>query len=239
MFAPAVLGIYGRAADSDHLAGALVLTIAVISMAEVFRAGRFLNVVLGAWIATAPWVLAGFTSNTRWSGLAAGLAVILLSLRRGGIRDRYAGWDRWVAWPGTSDKNRRKRSNEQASSRKHCGNRHTCLHRSFGSSGSTGAGGSTCRILPVDPSQPGGGFDRWSVSVGPEDRDGGTAPRSGQRREKSLAGQLGQGRRGDAPCSRRTTRHGIRTRSSISFCSALRCSTANAKPGSTSGRCPR
>jgi nucleoside-diphosphate-sugar epimerase len=106
MFAPAIFGTQGRAADSDHLAGALVLTVAVISMAEVFRAGRFLNVLLGAWIAAAPWLLAGFTGGARWSGLAAGLAVILLSLRRGAIRERYAGWDRYAAWPGHKTRRR-------------------------------------------------------------------------------------------------------------------------------------
>ena len=96
MFAPAVFKSEGRAADSDHLAGALILTVAVISMAEVFRMGRFLNVLLGGWVAAAPWVLTGFTPGARWNGVAAGLAVLLLSLVRGRIRERYAGWDRYI-----------------------------------------------------------------------------------------------------------------------------------------------
>ena len=50
MIAPAVLGSTCAAADSDHLIGALVLTIAVIAMAAVVRAGRYLNVLLGAWL---------------------------------------------------------------------------------------------------------------------------------------------------------------------------------------------
>lgn len=96
MFAPAIFGTEGRAADSDHLAGALILTVAVISMAEVFRVGRFLNVLLGGWVAAAPWVLTGFTESARWNGVGVGLAVVLLSLRHGRIRERYAGWDRYV-----------------------------------------------------------------------------------------------------------------------------------------------
>ena len=49
----------GRTADNDHLFGALVRTVAVIVMAEVIRAGRFLNVLFGAWIIAAPWLLTG------------------------------------------------------------------------------------------------------------------------------------------------------------------------------------
>ncbi|MGH7956831.1 MAG: SPW repeat domain-containing protein [Opitutaceae bacterium] len=68
MFAPAAFGATKGAADSDHLVGALVTTVAVIVMAGVIRAGRFLNVALGAWIIAAPWLLSG-------AGMAARCAV--------------------------------------------------------------------------------------------------------------------------------------------------------------------
>jgi hypothetical protein len=48
MFSPSVFGTQAAAADNEHLVGALLVTIAVISMAEVVRAGRFLNLLLGA-----------------------------------------------------------------------------------------------------------------------------------------------------------------------------------------------
>ena len=48
MFSPAVFGTQGSAANSDHLAGALVVTVAVIATAEVARAGRFINALFGA-----------------------------------------------------------------------------------------------------------------------------------------------------------------------------------------------
>ncbi len=63
-----MFGSQATAADSDHLVGALVVTIAVIVMAEVIRAGRLINVLFGAWIAVAPWVLTGATSTSRWNG---------------------------------------------------------------------------------------------------------------------------------------------------------------------------
>ncbi|MBX9625527.1 MAG: SPW repeat protein [Gemmataceae bacterium] len=96
LFAPSALGSVGRAADSDHLTGALIVTVAVVATAEVGRAFRFLNVLLGAWLVLAPWVLAGESAAARWSNIAVGVALILLSLPRGPVRDRYGGWDRYV-----------------------------------------------------------------------------------------------------------------------------------------------
>jgi hypothetical protein len=93
MFAPAFFGTAGRAADSDHLAGALIVTTSVTVMAEVIRAGRFLNMLFGAWLIAAPWLLQGFSSGARWNGVLAGVALVLLSLPRGPVRERYAGWN--------------------------------------------------------------------------------------------------------------------------------------------------
>jgi hypothetical protein len=43
MFSRLVFGSIPPLANSDHLVGALVITVAVIAMAEVGRALRFLN----------------------------------------------------------------------------------------------------------------------------------------------------------------------------------------------------
>lgn len=96
MFAPAVLGSGGRAADSDHLAGALVVTVAVIALAEVARPLRFATALIGLWIAASPWLLSGASGAARWNDLAIGLAIAVLSLPRGPVRERYGGWDRFV-----------------------------------------------------------------------------------------------------------------------------------------------
>ena len=96
MAAPAVFGSQGAAANSDVIAGALVLTTAVTAMGEVTRAFRFLNVALGLWIAAAPWLLSGATAGARWHDLLAGLAVIALSVPRGVVREHYGSWDRYV-----------------------------------------------------------------------------------------------------------------------------------------------
>lgn len=96
MFAPALFGTAVPAAHSDQVTGALVVTVAVIAMAEVVRALRFLNVVLGVWIAASGWILGGAAAAGRWSGLVAGVLILALSLRRGHIRERYGAWQSWI-----------------------------------------------------------------------------------------------------------------------------------------------
>ncbi|MGH7450355.1 MAG: SPW repeat domain-containing protein, partial [bacterium] len=96
IFAPAIFGTEGNAANSDRLVGALIVTVAVIAMAEVVRAGRFLNVLFGAWIIVAPWLLNGAATSAKWNGVITGAVLILLSLRRGQIREPYGSWGRYI-----------------------------------------------------------------------------------------------------------------------------------------------
>ena len=96
MFAPAIFGTSGRAAGSDHLMGALIVTVTVISMAEVVRAGRFLVTALGLWVTVSPWLLASPNPATKWSAVATGLLLVGVSLRRGPVRERYASWDKLI-----------------------------------------------------------------------------------------------------------------------------------------------
>ncbi len=84
-------------ADSDHLVGALIVTTAVIAMAEVARPVRFVNVVLGAWLLAAPWMLGGASMPATWNSVLVGLAIIALSLPRGTCsKEHYGNWDRFV-----------------------------------------------------------------------------------------------------------------------------------------------
>jgi len=100
MFPPATLGIgiQVAAADSDHLVGALIIVVAVISLAEVARPARFLNVPLGLWLIVAPWFLSGTTDPSRWNSALMGAAIVLLSLPLGKLRDHYGSFDRIVLW---------------------------------------------------------------------------------------------------------------------------------------------
>ncbi len=96
IFSPWMLNTTGRAADSDHLVGALIVTFAVIAMAEVGRAVRFINVLFGAWLIIAPFLLSGFTTGATWNDLIIGIIVILLSFRRGKISKRYGEFERFI-----------------------------------------------------------------------------------------------------------------------------------------------
>jgi hypothetical protein len=96
MAAPAVLGIAGSAANSSYLAGALVITWAVIAFGEVARPARLLNIPMGLWIAAAPWLLSGSTGLSRWVDLLVGGLLIALSLRRGHIKERFGAWNRYL-----------------------------------------------------------------------------------------------------------------------------------------------
>jgi uncharacterized membrane protein len=96
MAAPSVLGSEGAAAGNDQLVGALVITFAVIGFGEAARGARWINVPLGAWLVVAPWILSGGCMSARWSDMATGAAVVLLSLRRGPVKSRFGSWDRYV-----------------------------------------------------------------------------------------------------------------------------------------------
>lgn len=97
MFTRLSFGSGGGMADSDHLTGALIVTVAVTALAEVARPLRFINFLFGAWLIVAPWLLGGEGSTTAVvNSIVCGLLVIGLTVPRGRIRYRYAGWNRYI-----------------------------------------------------------------------------------------------------------------------------------------------
>lgn len=91
------IGTTGSIANTHHVIGALVITVAVIATAEVARALRLLNLPLAAWLLAAPWL----TDNPSAVDLAvsaiAALAIAALSLPRGRrSKEHYASWDPYV-----------------------------------------------------------------------------------------------------------------------------------------------
>jgi len=96
MAAPAVFGLTGWAANSNHLAGALVVTWAVIAFGEVARSVRLLNILMGVWILVVPWALDGATGTSRWTDVVLGASLIALSFPRGRIDGQFGGWNRYL-----------------------------------------------------------------------------------------------------------------------------------------------
>ena len=96
MVAPLVFGATGDAAQSQQVGGALAITVAAISTAEVIRAGRFLNVLVAAWLMAGAWLFSDLGQPAAWSTLASAVALVALTIPRGVVRERYATWDRFV-----------------------------------------------------------------------------------------------------------------------------------------------
>jgi nucleoside-diphosphate-sugar epimerase len=96
MFTRLIFGTGGEMADSDHLVGALIVTVAIIAMAEVARPLRFINGLFGLWLILAPWILAGAGAAASWAGVVAGGLLLLLSLPRGRVKEHYGSWDRYI-----------------------------------------------------------------------------------------------------------------------------------------------
>jgi nucleoside-diphosphate-sugar epimerase len=96
MFTRIVFGTVGAQADSDHLLGALVVSISIAAIGEVGRSLRLMNILLGIGVIAAPWMLEGGSPVADGAGVVAGILLIALAVPRGRIRFRYGSWDRYL-----------------------------------------------------------------------------------------------------------------------------------------------
>ncbi|MBR2172929.1 MULTISPECIES: vitamin K epoxide reductase family protein [unclassified Sphingopyxis] len=97
MLTRVLFGTEGGMANSDHIVGALVITVTIIATAEVARALRLINVTFGAWLVAAPFLLTGVGQLGAIVSVVAGLALVCLSLPRGKrSAEHYASWDKYV-----------------------------------------------------------------------------------------------------------------------------------------------
>ena len=91
------LGTEGTVADTDHVIGALVLTVTVTAAAEVARTLRLLNIPLGLALAAAPFTFASGASDVQTIAMVvAGLLLCALSVPRGAIRNEYGRLGRYI-----------------------------------------------------------------------------------------------------------------------------------------------
>jgi nucleoside-diphosphate-sugar epimerase/uncharacterized membrane protein len=91
-----VFGTEGAQADSDHLLGALIVTVSVTAMAEAARPARFVNILLAVALVFAPFMFDGGSLVADLAGVAAGLLLAALSIPRGRIDNPYGGWSRYL-----------------------------------------------------------------------------------------------------------------------------------------------
>jgi hypothetical protein len=95
LFSRVTLGVDGALANAHHVIGSLVLTMISVAAAEVARPPRWLNALLGAALIATPFIWEASTLTLVVS-VALGLALIVLSIRRGPVRERYGNWSRLI-----------------------------------------------------------------------------------------------------------------------------------------------
>ena len=95
LFTRITLGADGSLANAHHVIGSLVLTVVSIAAAEVARPVRYLNIPLGAVLMAAPFMFGASTVASVVS-MVLGAALVVLSIRRGPIRERYGNWNRLI-----------------------------------------------------------------------------------------------------------------------------------------------
>lgn len=98
MFTRVLFDTEGAMADSDHVIGALAIVVSISCYSEVVRPARALNMLFGAWLVVAPWVLEGANEAATIGSMVAGALLIVLALPRGPVRNHYDGWDRYNIW---------------------------------------------------------------------------------------------------------------------------------------------
>ncbi len=96
MAAPAVFQVQGLDANINYVLGPLVLGIAIISLAEVARSVRLVNLLLAAGLMVLPWLLDGGAIGYNLNNLVIGAAIIMLSIPPGKIKNSYGSWNRAI-----------------------------------------------------------------------------------------------------------------------------------------------
>lgn len=95
LFTRITLGVDGSLANAHHVLGSLVLTIVSIAAAEVARPVRYLNIPLGAALIGVSFIFDADTVTTILS-MVVGVALVMLSIPRGLIREHYGKWDQFI-----------------------------------------------------------------------------------------------------------------------------------------------
>ena len=95
MFTRLTLGAADGMANADHLIGSLVVTISVTAFSEVARGLRLLNIPFGIALLITPFAY-GVDWPAMAASLVAGIALIVLSFRRGPIFNKYGECQRII-----------------------------------------------------------------------------------------------------------------------------------------------
>jgi hypothetical protein len=95
MLSPLVFTWESGVAATNHIVGALVITVTVAAFAPVARLGRFLNMLMGIVLLFAPFAVGADWGALAFSG-SVGLALMALSIPRGTVKTSFGSWDRFI-----------------------------------------------------------------------------------------------------------------------------------------------
>ena len=91
MVAPAFFSFSKVASNNTYVVAPLIITFAITAIWEVNRSTRYFNIVAGAWLVIAPFVLDYQSSVEIWTTILSGAIIAALSLVRGEIKGKYGG----------------------------------------------------------------------------------------------------------------------------------------------------
>jgi uncharacterized membrane protein len=96
LFVPAYFELKGTIANIVHVVGALSTVISLITQAEVARLGRFINMLLGGLLILSLFFCEPIPPRVEWVLAIAGIALILLSYKRGKIEETYGSYQKYI-----------------------------------------------------------------------------------------------------------------------------------------------
>lgn len=88
MASPSVIGITGTVATSNFILGPMIAAVSIISLAEVFRTVRYLNLIFGLGLLIAPWLVADSQSIALCNNLVVAVLIIALAGIKGNTNPR-------------------------------------------------------------------------------------------------------------------------------------------------------
>jgi Vitamin K epoxide reductase family len=96
MVRPDILPFNIASANCDHWMGAIILTVAAVTTAEVTRTARFVNIIAGVVVLILTLIFSSGSTAILISGITSAVLLIIVSIPRGVIVERYGSWDRFI-----------------------------------------------------------------------------------------------------------------------------------------------
>lgn len=96
MARPDILPANIESANVDHWMGAIIVTVAAVAYAEVTRTARFLNVLAGVVLLILALIYSSGSPAVLTSGIISAVLLIIVSIPRGEMIERYASWDDYI-----------------------------------------------------------------------------------------------------------------------------------------------